>query len=80
MMQTCVQMKGLNFSDTSLQNSPSEEVSTKKNKNKNKKKKLASPVIKRIWNEDDELSILKVHFNRLYSFPLDPPLLTRCGI
>ena len=53
-------MKRLNFSDTSLQNSPSEEVSTKKNKNK--KKKLASPVIKRIWNEDDELSILKVHF------------------
>ncbi|CAG7875156.1 hypothetical protein BRARA_E01379 [Brassica rapa] len=50
-------MKRLNFSDTSLQNSPSEEVSTKKNKNK--KKKLASPVIKRIWNEDDELSILK---------------------
>ncbi|KAG5396862.1 hypothetical protein IGI04_018676 [Brassica rapa subsp. trilocularis] len=50
-------MKRLNFSDTSLQKSPSEEVSTKKNKNK--KKKLASPVIKRIWNEDDELSILK---------------------
>ncbi|XP_013589881.1 GLABROUS1 enhancer-binding protein-like 1 isoform X1 [Brassica napus] len=45
-------LKRLNFSDTCLQKSPSEEVSTKK-------KKLASPVIKRIWNEDDELSILK---------------------
>ncbi|KAJ0255055.1 hypothetical protein HA466_0098710 [Hirschfeldia incana] len=46
----------LNFSDTCLQQkSPSQEASTKKKK----KKKLSSPLIKRIWNEDDELSILK---------------------
>ncbi|KAF8087303.1 hypothetical protein N665_0591s0007 [Sinapis alba] len=48
-------LERLDFSDTCLQKSPSEKVSTTK-----KKKKLASsPVIKRIWNEDDELSILK---------------------
>ncbi|CAH8383303.1 unnamed protein product [Eruca vesicaria subsp. sativa] len=49
--------KRLNSSDTCyLHKSPSDQVSTKK---KSKKKKVASPVIKRIWNEDDELSILK---------------------
>ncbi|KAJ4893211.1 DNA-binding storekeeper protein-related transcriptional regulator [Raphanus sativus] len=44
----------LNCSDTCLPKSPSEDVSRKKKKNKS-----ASPLIKRIWNEDDELSILK---------------------
>ncbi|KAF8114460.1 hypothetical protein N665_0037s0036 [Sinapis alba] len=48
-------LERLDFSDTCLQKSPSEKVSTTK-----KKKKLpSSPVIKRIWNEDVELSILK---------------------
>ncbi|KAL0866744.1 hypothetical protein Bca101_045862 [Brassica carinata] len=50
-------LKRLDFSDASLHKSPSEEVSTEKKRKK--KKRLASPVIKRIWNEDDELSILK---------------------
>lgn len=75
-------LKRLDFSDTRLHKSPSsEEVSTKK---KNKKKKLASPVIKRIWNEDDELSILKVHHIISTPFTVLDPLfsLTRsgCGI
>ncbi|KAG2325308.1 hypothetical protein Bca52824_008036 [Brassica carinata] len=50
-------LKRLDFSDACLHKSPSEEVSTEKKRKK--KKKLTSPVIKRIWNEDDELSILK---------------------
>ncbi|CAH2079563.1 unnamed protein product [Thlaspi arvense] len=54
--------KRLNFADTSMEKPDSTHAAEEEEpikKTTTKKKKLTSPVTKRIWNEDDELAILK---------------------